>query len=156
MADSLTLAAELIKRFEGFRASPYLCPAGKWTIGYGSTFLETGKPVTSDTPDVTEAEATLLLNAKLGPLRSFLKRHVSRKLTAHQEAATLSLIYNIGEGNFLTSTVLKCLKFGAMEKAADAFLLFDKMRDKNGVLVKNNGLENRRKEERAFFLEPDA
>ncbi len=26
---------ELVKRSEGFRAKPYLCPAGYWTIGYG-------------------------------------------------------------------------------------------------------------------------
>lgn len=28
---------ELIKRYEGFRAEAYLCPAGIWTIGYGHT-----------------------------------------------------------------------------------------------------------------------
>lgn len=26
---------DLIKEFEGFRGSPYRCPAGKLTIGYG-------------------------------------------------------------------------------------------------------------------------
>ena len=29
---------ELVKRFEGFRAKPYLCPAGVPTIGYGHNF----------------------------------------------------------------------------------------------------------------------
>ncbi len=28
---------DLIKRFEGFRAKAYKCPAGRWTIGYGHT-----------------------------------------------------------------------------------------------------------------------
>ena len=27
----------LIKRFEGCRLMPYLCPAGVWTCGWGST-----------------------------------------------------------------------------------------------------------------------
>ena len=30
---------DIIAEFEGFRASPYLCPAGVATIGYGCTFL---------------------------------------------------------------------------------------------------------------------
>jgi len=29
----------LIKRFEGFSATPYLCPARIWTIGYGHVLL---------------------------------------------------------------------------------------------------------------------
>jgi len=30
-------AIELIVEFEGFRARPYQCSAGVWTIGYGRT-----------------------------------------------------------------------------------------------------------------------
>ena len=30
---------EQIKRDEGFSSTPYRCPADKWTIGYGSTYL---------------------------------------------------------------------------------------------------------------------
>lgn len=28
---------ELVRRFEGLRLKAYLCPAGKWTNGFGST-----------------------------------------------------------------------------------------------------------------------
>ena len=35
----------IIKKFEGFRAKPYRCPAGVATIGYGSTYYADGKPV---------------------------------------------------------------------------------------------------------------
>jgi len=28
----------LIEKYEGFSAVPYLCPANKWTIGFGNTF----------------------------------------------------------------------------------------------------------------------
>lgn len=33
----LTLLYELIKRFEGCKLTPYICPAGVWTCGWGST-----------------------------------------------------------------------------------------------------------------------
>ena len=37
MANDLTLLYALIKRFEGCKLVPYLCPAGVWTCGWGST-----------------------------------------------------------------------------------------------------------------------
>ena len=36
---------ELIKKFEGFSAKPYLCPAKVVTIGYGNTFYADGTKV---------------------------------------------------------------------------------------------------------------
>jgi len=33
----LTKLYELIRRFEGCRLMPYICPAGVWTCGWGST-----------------------------------------------------------------------------------------------------------------------
>ena len=53
-----------IKRDEGFRARPYVCPMDRWTIGYGTTYLFTGrgfKPVTQETPEVTHFTAELHL-----------------------------------------------------------------------------------------------
>ncbi|MDV7391998.1 hypothetical protein RZS08_11610, partial [Arthrospira platensis SPKY1] len=35
---------ELIKRFEGLSLTPYICPAGVLTVGYGSTTFR-GKPI---------------------------------------------------------------------------------------------------------------
>ena len=31
---------DLIKKYEGFRNTAYLCPAGVWTIGWGSTIIK--------------------------------------------------------------------------------------------------------------------
>ena len=52
---------QIIKDFEGFSSSAYLCPANRWTIGYGSTWDKSRKPVTKDHPDVSEEEAEQLL-----------------------------------------------------------------------------------------------
>lgn len=37
MIDRLATLYALIKRFEGCRLLPYICPAGVWTCGWGST-----------------------------------------------------------------------------------------------------------------------
>ena len=38
-------ARALIRKYEGCRLTAYLCPANKWTIGWGSTFYEDGSVV---------------------------------------------------------------------------------------------------------------
>ena len=45
MMDAVTVAAALARRFEGLYLTPYLCPAGVATIGYGSIFYEDGTRV---------------------------------------------------------------------------------------------------------------
>ncbi len=55
------LCLALIKRFEGYRGRAYLCPAGKATVGYGSTFYEDGRPVSMTDPAISEAAASALL-----------------------------------------------------------------------------------------------
>ena len=76
--------------------------------------------------------------------------------TIHEAAAVmLSLCYNIGIANFSGSTVLREFNLGALDAAADAFLLWDKDHS-DGKLVVVEGLLNRRKEERAMFLTADA
>lgn len=56
---------ETIKRDEGYRATPYLCPTGFWTIGFGTRYLFTGlgfAPVTPNTPEVTRYLAEIHLS----------------------------------------------------------------------------------------------
>ena len=62
---NLELAAELCRRFEGFRSQPYLCPAGIPTIGYGSTYYADGRKVTLQDAPMDEPAARALLLAEL-------------------------------------------------------------------------------------------
>lgn len=54
-------ALELLKKFEGFSASPYQCPSKVWTIGFGTTKLYCrsfpAKKVNEQTPEISIAEA---------------------------------------------------------------------------------------------------
>lgn len=106
-ADIIPLAAELCKEFEGFRAKPYTCPGGVWTIGYGSTRDPRGFAVSKATPEMSEAVAEQWLYAHLQKELPRMQELIEVELEAQQEAALLDFVYNLGIGNFQSSTLLK-------------------------------------------------
>lgn len=132
---------ELIKRFEGLKLKAYVCPGGKWTIGYGHT--ETAKKGMV----ITEGEAFGLLFKDVAKFEDVVRRLVKAPLTDNQFSALVSLAYNIGEGNLARSTLLKLLNNREYDRAADEFL---KWRMSGGKVLK--GLENRRAAERELFV----
>jgi lysozyme len=96
----------LIKRFEGFSPTPYICPAGKETIGYGHVI----HPVESYPPEgISEAEAEKLLKQDVSYAESILEHAVLVPLSQSQFDALASLIYNIGIKAFVNSTLLRRL-----------------------------------------------
>lgn len=139
---------QLIAEFEGFSEKPYLCPAGKWTIGHGDTMWK-GKPVTANTKPITRAEADYALQNRLIGFQAELDNLVNVPLNSNQNDALLSFIYNIGSTNFRKSTLLKLLNSGQYEAAADQLLQWDKVNKKP-----LKGLTRRREAERKLFLTP--
>lgn len=97
----------IIKQAESLRLKSYLCPADVWTIGYGTTRID-GEPVT-EAMMINEVEAEKLLMTGLPPIESYI-RGLGLVLNIDQFSALVSLIYNIGSGNFGMSTLLKVLK----------------------------------------------
>jgi len=110
---NLTIAAELCKRFEGFRSKPYLCPAGVATIGYGSTHYSDGRRVTLQDPPVSEAQAlTLLMRELLGTYAPGVIRQCPGLLPLAllendwcKLNAIVDFAYNLGVGRLQTSTL---------------------------------------------------
>ena len=99
----------LIKRFEGLRLKAYLCPAGKPTIGYGHTKdVKLGDVI-------TEEEAEQLLREDLIVVENEINRH-NLNLNQNQFDALVSFVYNVGIGNFRTSTLLKKIKANPNDK----------------------------------------
>ena len=141
---------DLIKRWEGFEEKPYDDVAGHKTIGYG-TLLTPGHPLWF-MPIITEKIADEYLRRhvteKVDPV---LSRYVKVPLTQNQYDALASFIYNLGEGNFKTSTLLKKLNARDYEGAANEFTRWNKARVA-GVLTPVAGLTNRRNSEKALFL----
>lgn len=133
---------ELIKKFEGFSSVPYLCPAGKPTIGYGWTH-----GVTMNDKPITEAEATRKLVEGLTSFETGVLNCVEVDLQQCEFDALVSFAYNLGVHALQTSTLLKLLNAGDYEGAADQFLRWDKAGGK--VLP---GLTKRRQAERELFM----
>jgi lysozyme len=141
---------KLIKEEEGFSTKPYLCPAKRWTIGYGSTFYEDGTPVKESDRPIDEARALSMLEVHLKRrVHTVIERFVQVQLTDNQFDAITSFIYNVGGGNFQKSTLLRKLNAGDYLGAADEF---KKWNISNGKVL--NGLVKRREKERALFLMP--
>jgi lysozyme len=86
----------LIKQFEGCKLTSYLCPAQKWTIGYGNTFIN-GKPVTEGMK-ITQAQADNLLIKSLAEYETQIDYYRFSGIQQNQFDALVSLIYNIGAG----------------------------------------------------------
>ena len=107
--EAIDLAAGLCRQFEGLRLTPYLCPAGIPTIGYGSTRYADGRAVTLRDRPITAAQAEdlLLLTLRRDYLAGVLK--VSPGLNDHPKAlaAALDFAYNVGVRSYADSTLCK-------------------------------------------------
>lgn len=112
----LEVAEALCKRFEGFRAKPYLCPAGVPTVGYGTTHYPDGTKVKLTDDPVSQEKAVELLYIELNRCARSLVR-LSPELLAYsflednfdRFGALVDFIYNLGPGNYQISTLRKCV-----------------------------------------------
>lgn len=103
---AVATTAALARRFEGFYSSPYLCPAGVPTIGYGATYYEDGTTVTlHDAPISKEkAEALLLWMVRTRYLPAVVKLCPGAD-TPECLAALIDFTFNLGAGNLRASTL---------------------------------------------------
>lgn len=94
---------ELIKRHEGLRLKAYQCPAGVWTVGYGST---TG---VNQWTVVTQKEAEIRLRSDVKTAERAVEqvRYLQPRLTQNQFDALVSFVFNLDSGNFGSSTLRK-------------------------------------------------
>ena len=137
----------IIKQYEGFRAKPYLCPAGVPTIGYGATYYADGRKVTLRDAAISEADADKLLDKMLGKYEDAVNRYVQVPINQNQFDALVSFCYNLGQESLRKSTLLKKVNSKDYNGAADQFLRWNRAGGK--VLA---GLTNRRTDERKLFL----
>lgn len=149
------LCMPLIKKFEGFRGTPYKDSAGIPTIGYGTILYPDGKHVGMIDKPVTEEQASGFLAYQMGLKSKAIAPMLQKPASLHQAAAMLCLTYNIGTAAFQTSSVLRKFNAGDPAGAADAFLMWDKA-TVDGQHVVIEGLHNRRVAERAIFLTADS
>ena len=134
----------LIKEFEGLRLKAYLCPGGVWTIGYGhTTDVKPGMVI-------SEAQAEEYLKADLSAFEWYLNG-LGLALNQNQFDALVSFIYNVGTGNFSSSTLLRKIRVNPQDNSImDEFLRW--VYSKGRVLP---GLQRRRLAEMKLYFSND-
>lgn len=139
--DAVSIALDLIKKWEGCKLTAYKCSAGVWTIGWGST----GPGITHGVK-WTQEQADKRLHDDVQRFASGVFSAVTYDATPAQLGAMISLAYNIGLGAFRSSTLLRLFNAGDTSGAHAQFPRWNKA---GGKVV--NGLTNRRRDEAAVF-----
>lgn len=137
---------DLIKLFEGVKLVAYQDQAGIWTIGIGTIKYPNGVRVRKgDT--CTLAQALSYLKNDCLWVDRCLDTAVTVPVSQNQFDAMASLVYNIGETAFKSSTLLGLLNDKDYSGAANQFDRFIYAGGK-----KSSGLINRRAAEKKLFL----
>lgn len=145
---------DVIKHYEGFVSTPYICPAGKKTIGYGHVVAK-GESFTS----ISQFQADLLLYQDITKAIFNLEKIAPELFEADEHKvekilAITSFLFNVGETNFRSSTLLKKIHNKEWSAAANEILRWDKTTDpKTGKKVALEGLTKRRQSESLLFSE---
>jgi lysozyme len=140
---------DIIKEFEGLRLESYLCPADVWTIGYGNTFYESGRPVKQG-EHISEDKAERMLEWVAEDFARNVRGSLKVQLNENQFNSLVSFTYNLGIGNLRRSTLLK--KVNANPGDPTIFNEFLKWNKAGGKVL--NGLVRRRQAEANLYYEP--
>lgn len=115
-----------------------------WTIGWGNTYLEDMKTPVTESTTRTKAQCDELLKLRIQSdderaIRKFIKVPITQSMFD----ACISMIYNMGRGNFAKSSFLSSLNSGKYEEAA---ALIPETNNLGGKL------RDRREKEKSHFL----
>jgi lysozyme len=134
----------IIKRFEGFSPTAYLCPAGVKSIGWGHTHEVNLNDV------CTKEQAERYLWDDLRIAEAAVLRHVRVPLSSNQYSALVSFVFNFGEKKFSLSTMLALLNKGWYQQVPAQLIRWI---HSDGKVER--GLINRRNAESALWNTPD-
>jgi len=114
---------DIIKRFEGFSSTPYLCPAGVPTIGWGSTRYSDGRKVKMTDPPLSKEEGERLLISTLASFERDVDAFCRDDINQNQFDALVSFAYNCGSAALKGSTLLKKVNINPKDPTIkDAFI----------------------------------
>ncbi|ELE9726644.1 lysozyme [Enterobacter kobei] len=119
-AGALAIASSLITGptgndgLEGVRYKPYQDVIGVWTVCYGHA----GKDIMLGKA-YTESECRALLNKDLNTVARQIDPYILRPIPETMRGALYSFTYNVGAGNFKTSTLLRKINQGDQKGACD-------------------------------------
>ena len=138
---------DLVRNSEGLSLKAYPDPGtggDPWTIGFGHTGPEVKPGMV-----ISRQRADELLALDMVRFEDCVASAAANP-SSNQFSAMVSLCYNIGQGNFLKSSVLRRHNNGEHTLAGQAFSLWNKA---NGRVLP--GLVKRRAAEAALYATPD-
>lgn len=139
LAVAATLATGLLVQLEGYSPKPYLDVAGVLTECYGNTH----GVVRGTTKSQVECEA--LLTDEVYRIGKMLVKDVPNH-NVNTLAATISFVYNVGDGAYRSSTLRKYFKQGDFVNGCKQMNRWVYITS-GGTKVKSKGLVNRRAKE---------
>lgn len=131
----------LTEQFEGLELNAYQDQVGVWTIGYGHT----GPDVVSGLA-ITKEQAQDFLAQDILSAATCVNNHVTTELAQNEFDALVDFVFNLGQGAFTGSTLLRDLNAGSFSDAATQFDAWDHA---GGAVVA--GLLRRRQAETDLF-----
>lgn len=131
----------LTEGFEALQLTAYKDIRGRWTIGYGHTGPEVHEGLVW-----TERQAETALANDIWWASGVVNRVVKYPINQNEFNALVDLVYNIGAGNFASSSMLRDLNKGDIKNAAMQFDIWDHA---GGKVVA--GLLRRRQDETTLF-----
>jgi len=131
----------LTQSFEGVRLTAHQDQVGVWTIGYGHT-----GPDVHGGLAITQEQANDLLMGDVSHAAAAVNRLVTVPLTQDQFDALVDFVFNVGIGNFGSSTLLRELNASNFTEAAAQF---ERWSHAGGIVVA--GLLRRRQAEAKLF-----
>lgn len=106
---AIDIATALCKEFEGFSSTPYICPAGYPTIGYGTVYKPDGSKVTMQDASISQETALGWLVSELE--NNYMAGVLKASPELIKEPAVLGVItdfaYNLGVARYRASTLKK-------------------------------------------------
>jgi lysozyme len=149
---------DLIKKWEGFSDKPYVCAAGKITIGFGFTFYPNGRKVSLDDTPISMEYAEHILKEIVDEKAYFLKKFLDVRnilWNNNEFSAIVSFVFNVGIAPIVNGNtgIHKAIVMNDKDRIANVLLLYNKATI-NGEKKELRGLTNRRREESELFLCP--
>ena len=140
---AVQVAAALCRRFEGLYLTPYLCPAGVATVGFGATYYRDGRRVTLSDRPITKAEAedllTWMIETRYLPA---VLRLCPGIICPMRLAALIDFTFNLGAGNLQASNLRRRVNAGDWQAVPAELIKW--VRGSNRIL---SGLVRRREAE---------
>jgi lysozyme len=136
------IGLNLIKHYEGYRSKPYLCPANRWTVGYGHLIGDGLNLPDNWNRHFSVEEINELLKRDLVKFEQGVLRYITVPLNQYQFDSLVSFSFNLGLGTLQRSTVRQKMNRGNIAGAITSLLKYNKA---GGKVLR--GLDLRRKDE---------